>query len=410
MANPNIASIGELYGGTLAWQLEPTQIVNANSSNFTITQTSGWADNTNTYTMTNGTYLANNGNNRLLVILGWSGRKWDNNYSARIPHTMSLSTDGAGTVFNGDTWTWDRGGMKMFYWLNPTTGSDQTLTVSATVNSSSSRNMGWTGFTLYNVHQTDPFGLQLTNGQGSGSFASKYVQGSHYYGNTTYTATVTSTPGQASIVLTGAERYNYNTNVSVGSPDTGSDVTNMANGGYEDAYIRTNLVHAPNNANGSYNISVNTSSFGSGTSYDYSTSRIITLRGADAPTLFTVPTGYAVKVNQIYVDADGANLTFSSQVQGLGASGATPNTIHDSAGNDIITAVSNVAVGNLCTGVTITPGQVTKVLTQPIWLTEGNKLAASLGYSEGSMLSVSAMRPTPKATVTVAMDIIKQSA
>ena len=34
MANPNIASIGELYGGTLAWSLSPSQVVYAYGSWF----------------------------------------------------------------------------------------------------------------------------------------------------------------------------------------------------------------------------------------------------------------------------------------------------------------------------------------------------------------------------------------
>ena len=41
MANPNIASLTELYGGTLAWQIEPKQPVYAYSSKINQTIT-GW--------------------------------------------------------------------------------------------------------------------------------------------------------------------------------------------------------------------------------------------------------------------------------------------------------------------------------------------------------------------------------
>ena len=137
---------------------------------------------------------------------------------------------------------------------------------------------------------------------------------------------------------------------------------------------------------------------------------MIGLNGADATELLAVPTGYIAKINQIYATGEGPGLSLTVQVQGLSATGATPNTIHDSAGNDIITAASNVAVGTITKGLSLVAGVQNKILTQPIWLSEGNKLAASIGYSEGSMLSATQMRPTPKCNFVVALDIIKQSA
>ena len=50
MANPNIASIGELYGGSLAWTLSPTQPVLAYGSyDSNGYKTSGWSNGTQTW-------------------------------------------------------------------------------------------------------------------------------------------------------------------------------------------------------------------------------------------------------------------------------------------------------------------------------------------------------------------------
>ena len=413
MANPNIASIGELYGGTLAWSLSPSQVVYAYGSWFSQVTTSGWGSGSQSLNLSASNF-PNAFSNRILFIVGTAGWTWSNDFGTRLSNLpMRWSTDGAGSVFDGNYWSNDRGGSKLFYWLNPTGGSAQTLTISFGGNWSnySNRSIAYGGYTLYNVKQSDPFTLQLHDGAttGSGAFQGKYASGYHYYGNSSTTKEMTANPGDAILLSTGHERYVNGHSFSTANP-SGGDITDIGSTGSYDERNRNTLVHAPTGTTGSVEVSASTTSFGSSSNYDYSHTRMIGLNGADATELLAVPTGYIAKINQIYATGEGPGLSLTVQVQGLSATGATPNTIHDSAGNDIITAASNVAVGTITKGLSLVAGVQNKILTQPIWLSEGNKLAASIGYSEGSMLSATQMRPTPKCNFVVALDIIKQSA
>ena len=118
MANPNIASIGELYGGTLAWSLSPSQVVYAYGSWFSQVTTSGWGSGSQTFNLSASNF-PNAFSNRILFIVGTAGWTWSNDFGTRLSNMqMSLSTDGAGTVFDGNYWSHDRGGSKLFYWLN----------------------------------------------------------------------------------------------------------------------------------------------------------------------------------------------------------------------------------------------------------------------------------------------------
>ena len=98
----------------------------------------------------------------------------------------------------------------------------------------------------------------------------------------------------------------------------------------------------------------------------------------------------------------------SAQIKGLAAQGQTPSTLRNTTNTaDLITTTTANAVGNIAAGITDVPGQQTKLLTQPVWLQEGNQLAVGVGFGQAQMKSTTELKPAPTATCTVSMEIIK---
>ena len=166
----------------------------------------------------------------------------------------------------------------------------------------------------------------------------------------------------------------------------------------------------PGNTTGTWTWSGNTS-YGSGSYLDYQGYLLMVLNPAPPATpLFTVPTGYVVKVNQIYLGTGGSGLTASVFIDELPAAGQDPQSIENSDGSDVITASGNDSLANLVTGIPLAAGATTKILTQPLWLTEGSNLKVSTTTPTPTMYDSTTFSGTAPADCIISMEVIKQSA
>ena len=448
MANPNIASLGELYGGTLAWELSPTQPVmmygsnGANSDLYRYGPTSWDSSNNWTYNSSeeSTSYIERtievpaNFDNRMIMVHSWNGGNYwgserseimgGTNFKVKMKHSSDSSWTTLTELQDGyDDWTFPfRGIAAWHYMLAPQSGTYTVRWVANSYTGNSYRHQAYAIHGFYNVNQTNPFKIQLTystdpagvvlarnwdysnptpeSGAGAGQAGSSYKTVSE----------LTASPGDLCVLSYGWESY-----VNGPQEDTDTPLAQVVQAfsytGYS-AFMRVSYMSCPSGTSGTCNWRKWHNSYGS-SGYSNQRSRAVTIQAAPAQELFAVPTGYIAKINQIYAGSSSSGLAFTAEVQGLAAHGANPNTIHDSAGNDILTTNSttpNVAAGTIASGVAITPGQQTKALTQPLWLHEGNKLAAMVGFGQPTMKSTTEMKPAPTATVTVAMELIKQSA
>ena len=124
MANPNIASIGELYGGSLAWTLSPTQPVLAYGSyDSNGYKTSGWSNGTQTWAWTMPSAFSD----RLLIMTFMAKDIWGNEYpdvtNGSVTYGGVAPTGELGGA-NGSGWYPTAGRARIVYWVNPPTGSN----------------------------------------------------------------------------------------------------------------------------------------------------------------------------------------------------------------------------------------------------------------------------------------------
>ena len=436
MANPNIASIGELYGGSLSWTLSPTQPVAAyGAHDANGYQMNNWSNGTQTWSWTMPSAFSD----RLLVFVLMSQDTWGNEY----PDVTNGSVTYGGTAPTGEVgganataWYPTEGRARIFYWVNPPTGANNfifTATGGMATYSGSSRNLKFGIFPFYNINQTEPFKMQLTGDMdgndsllvrkdfgytaytSNGGNAGYSWNGSQYGVGDEVDFKVTSSPGDLVMFMVGKQG-----NVNIYStPNNGAEVTvntgtwagldigtkwySMGNSGSYDPNIFFYIGACPNGTDGDMTLRPEIYSINSSSSDDVNC-RAFVLQPAAAPTLFTVPSGYVVKVNQLYVGTSSTGLSFQAGIKGL----STNDTL--ATGSDIITAVNNGATGTLISGLSIVPGTQTTVLQQPVWLYEGAQLTAGLGFAEPQMKSSSEMKPAPTATCTVSLEVIKQSA
>ena len=438
MANPNIAALTEFYGGTLAWELTPTQPVfafeqwsgyNMNNSKFRsgsegYKHAGDWTAGSPAYIEYDWT-IANSFQNRLFIFTAAATDVNGSEGTEIIGTTTAPTYNGtAMTELTGGHNSWTvpyRHQMRIWYMVNPPTGTNSFRFTAADsfTSGNTQRTLGYEFSTFYNVDQTNPFKIQL---DGAVDDASILVGGDQVNYNTWSTTTpaagseqemkFTASPGD--LVLAWIQ---HEDNVTFNNPAvnylTDSTGASWTRHNYHDSASKEwQSVHmsVPSTAStGQVNLKWKPNSFNSsGSAYSYIRPRGATLAAAGATNLFTVPTGYTVKVNQMYAGSTTPGLAMTAQVKGLPASGASPSTLRNASNNaDLITAVDNDAVANIASGVTITPGQQTTLLTDPIFLTEGNILAAMVGFGEGYMKSASEMKPAPTATIAVSMEIIK---
>ena len=424
MAIPNIAALTELYGGTLAWELTPTQPVfsydgkRSQSNTGPYAFTANWTSASPSYADISYT-VPSSESNRLLIFTAGSVNYYGQDRQ-EIGQTTNVPTY-AGVAMTELTtennWALSNDGiMRMWYLLNPATGTNNLrYTASNNYTSSYQRILNYEINTFYNVNQSNPFKIQLNDSFDANGFL---CEGTYNYGhyNTTspstpVTKTFTCSPGDLMYdVMFFGSWVNTNDSTSWTSTTAGVDWTRHNFHSNYSMKWQSRYCSVPSSVSGGEaKMDFLPSSFSSSQwSYNYHSSRGVTMQAADATTLFTVPTGYVVKVNQIYAGSTSAGLAMSAQVKSLAASGGSPATLRNAADTaDLITAVDNGSVGNVASGITIVPGQQTKLLTQPIWLQENNQLAAMVGFGQGEMKSATEMKPAPTATCTVSMEIIK---
>ena len=436
MANPNIASIGELYGGSLSWTLSPTQPVLAYGSyDSNGYKTSGWSNGTQTWAYTMPSAFSD----RLLIMTYMAQDIWGNEY----PDVTNGSVTYGGVAPTGELggsnasgWYPTDGRARIVYWVNPPTGSNNfifTATGGMSNYSGGSRILKYTIYAYYNINQAEPFKMQLTGTMdGNDSLLVKKNFGYSTYvdagGNQGYSWNglqygvgdhadfkVTASPGDLVMFMLGkqgnvniyaapnnGEAVIVNTGAYAGL-DIGTKWYNLGNTGSYDPNVFNYMASCPNGTDGDMTLRPEIYSINSSSSDDVNC-RAFVLQPAAAPTLFTVPSGYVVKVNQLYVGTSSTGLSFQAGIKGL----STNDTL--ATGSDIITAVNNGATGTLISGLSIVPGTQTTVLQQPVWLYEGAQLTAGLGFAEPQMKSSSEMKPAPTATCTVSLEVIKQSA
>ena len=434
MAVPNIAALTELYGGTLAWELTAAQPVfsydgkRMQTSGSPYNWTSGWTSASPSYIDISYT-VPSSFSNRLLIFVAGSVNYWASDES-EVAATTNVPTY-AGVAMNELTTNsdWDlpySGRLRIWYLVNPATGTNNIRFTAANGTSigNNARLLNYEINTFYNVNQANPFKIQLSDALDTASLLVGKNLNYGHYNNTTMSDpamrqsyTFTASPGDLCLHWMQREAY-VNTNYS-GTTNSNYSYKSLTDGvtwnyfNYHTAYSQmweSHYFSVPSTVGGG---EVNmhfmpTSLSSSSYTNTYHRSRGVTLQQANASTLFTVPTGYVVKVNQIYAGSGSAGLAMSAQIKGLAANGATPATLRDTTNsNDLITTTTNDAIGNIAAGIAITPGQQTKLLTQPIWLQEGNELAVGVGFGQAQMLSATAMKAAPTATCSVSMEIIK---
>lgn len=415
MAQVNIASLGELWAGTLSWTLNTSQTIYAYSSAGN-TSISSWSG-SSPWSGTVSVNIPSAGSNRMFFCFLSAQSANGGNFYNRV-NTASATLNGVSlTKFDSSMWTADQGAAVILYGPAPTTGS-QNLVISQ---SDGSYSLMVTYFTMYNVHQTAPFKTQI-GGIGSGSNYQEWSNYS-YTGYHNYSGTYdpsnnvmigekksTGVPGDVGLLFRLFEYYAGTHSISNGT--TSQDTVfhtlthnNVWTAGGKAVYMSA----CPGNTTGTWTWSGSTT-YNSGSTYDYNSYRLLVLNPAPPATpLFAVPTGYVVKVNQIYLGTGGSGLTASVFVDSLPASGADPQSIENNAGTDVITATGNDALANLVTGIPLAAGSSTKILTQPLWLTEGTNLKVATTTPTPTMYNSTTFSGTAPADCIVSMEVIKQS-
>ena len=433
MAVPNIAALTELYGGSLAWELTPAQPVFSydgkryQTAGGTYNWTSSWTSASPSYVDISYTVPTSH-DNRLLVFVGASVDYWGSEKSEIISTTTAPTYAGVSMTELTTSSTMDLpygGKLRVWYLVNPATGTNNIrFTAANHFTSNYTRLLNYEINTFYNVNQSQPFKIQLNNStDDAGLVCYRALNWGHYGGSTSpaesyrQNMTFTASPGDLCINWFTREQWvqsSYSdpnsTNYSFKSTTDGITWEYYnAHSAYGN-YWYSHYVSVPSSVSGGeVNLGYLPSSFSSsGYQYNYHRMSGVTIQQANAATLFTVPTGYAVKVNQIYAGSSSAGLAMSAQIKGLAAQGQTPSTLRNTTNTaDLITTTTANAVGNIAAGITVVPGQQTKLLTQPVWLQEGNQLAVGVGFGQAQMKSTTELKPAPTATCTVSMEIIK---
>ena len=392
MANPNIAAIGELYGATLGFRVSSQQPVFASSGSLTITNSSS----TSTTSITTPTQYSN----RILLCQVTS---YDSSYANNAGNTMTYNGVSMTRINNGSS---NHSGWIHYYLVNPTTGANDLV---FNLNGSTSSNSTWGAYAyFYNINQTDPF-RTLTGGV-------KYFQESIYRSKTsedwdndddTDTKRFASMPGDIGIMMGGGARRVASTI----SFDAGSSSGSMWSSGSSGDYWS-------HRATGMYAkiTSTNTNMSMSGSSWYNNSSSDTTFNGtamvmqpSAGSSIMTCPSGYVIKVNSVRAgnpEADGLTATLS--VSGLVASGDSPATYRNAAGNaDVVTASGNVQGVNLSTAVTIPQTGSLELLSRPFWLTEGDNLETLVMFAQPTMQN--SVIEAYAADFVVTFDVIKQS-
>ena len=416
MAQVNIASLGELWAGTLSWTLDTSQTIYAYDSVNTTTLSS-WNGSSPHWQTINATVPSAGSNRMFFCFLASSSANGGNMYN-RV-NTATVTLNGVSlTKHASSMWTADSCAAVLFYGPAPTTGT-QDLTISQ---HDGNYPVYMTYFTMYNVHQTTPFKTQI-GGIGSGS---DYQQWSNYSytGYHNYSGVydpnnniqvgqkqTTGVPGDVGLLFRLFEYYSSTHSISNGTTSEDTVFHNLATQqNWTAGGLAVFMSACPGNTTGTWTWSGSTS-YNSGTTYDYNSYRLMVLNPAPPATpLFTVPTGYVVKVNQIYLGTGGSGLTASVFIDELPAAGQDPQSIENSDGSDVITASGNDSLANLVTGIPLAAGATTKILTQPLWLTEGSNLKVSTTTPTPTMFDSTTFSGTSPADCIISMEVIKQSA
>ena len=416
MAQVNIASLGELWAGTLSWTLDTSQTIYAYDSvnNTTLSSWSGSSPSVATQSIS----IPSAGSNRMFFCFLTADQANGGNIYNRV-NTATVTLNGVSlTKFDSSMWTADSCAAVLFYGPAPTTGT-QNLVISQ---HDGSYNVYMTYFTMYNVHQTAPFKTQI-GGIGSGS---NYQQWNNYSGTGYYNYSgvydpsnnvnvgekkSTGVPGDVGLLFRLFEYYSSTHSIDNGTTSEDTVFHTLAHHQVWTAGGRGVYMSAcPGNTTGTWTWSGSTS-YNSGSYLDYQGYRLMVLNPAPPATpLFTVPDHYVVKVNQIYLGTGGSGLTASVFIDDLPAAGQDPQSIENSDGSDVITASGNDSLANLVTGIPLAAGSTTKILTQPLWLTEGSNLKVSTTTPTPTMYDSTTFSGTAPADCIISMEVIKQSA
>ena len=409
MAQVNIASLGEMWAGTLSWTLDTAQTVYAHSSYGSLypgTSSYPWTG-SSPYTSTQSLTVPSAGSNRFIFVFYYA-RHAQRNVTLNTNFTVTLNNVALTRL--GSYWSWDGGSGAVYYGPAPTTGA-QNIVTSHTNGNGNSTNEDFSAeyFFMYNVHQTVPFKLQtLTNTDdgasldSSGHFQSWY---NYYYGTwQSFQKSATGNPGDVGLLFRGHEYYSRN--ITLSSSTTGATFDRIyQNGSHGEVWM--SAAPAASTGTWDWNGSI---TYDNSSNLDYNSSRLLVLNPAPPSTpLFTVPTGYVVKVNQVYLGTSESGLTASLSLNNLPAAGQDPQSIENSSGTDVITATGNDILGNLVSGQAVGGGAATKLLTQPIWLTEGAQLICFTSTPKATMVNSTTFSATGKADCLVSMEVIKQS-
>ena len=412
MAQVNIASLGELWAGTLSWTLDTSQTVYAADSKGSLSPGSSsypWTG-SSPYTSTQSVTVPSTGSNRYIFLFYYARHAQRNstlnsNFTVTL-NGVTLSQLGGAASY----WSWDGGTGAVYYGPAPTTGAQNVVTSHTNASgNSTSYNFECDYFFMYNVHQTVPLKLQsLTNTDdgatlhSSGHFQSWY---NYYYGTwQSFQKSATGNPGDVGLLFRGHEYYSRTMTLS--SSTSGTTFTRIyQNGSNGEVWMSA----CPSGSTGTWDWN-GSITYDNSSNLDYNSSRLCVLNPAPPTTpLFTVPTGYVVKVNQVYLGTSEGGLTASLYLNDLPAAGEDPQSIENSSGTDVITATGNDALGNLVSGQSVGGGTATKMLTQPLWLTEGAKLIVSTSTPKATMVNSTTFSATAKADCLVSMEVMKQS-
>lgn len=417
MAQVNIASLGELWAGTLSWTLDTSQTVYANDSRVQWTAGSGGWSGSNPYTYTQSVTVPSAGSNRFIFVFYTATHA---QRATSIMSDWSVTLNGValsplGNTSQGGYFSFSGGAGTIWYGPAPTTGTQNLVTSHTNANGNSSSFSYYANyFFMYNVHQTVPFKLQaLSNTDDYGTLDSSghfQTWNNSYYGtDQSFDKDATGNAGDVGLLFRGHEYYARGLTLSSTDPASTTFHTIYQHQTYDAGQQDVYMSACPTEATGTWEWqgSVNTYS---GSSLDYSESKLLVLNPAPPTTpLFTVPTGYVVKVNQVYLGTSETGLSASLYLNDLPSAGQDPQSIENSSGTDVITATGNDPLGNLVSGITVAGGATTKMLTQPLWLTEGTKLIVSTTTPKPTMVNSTTFSATAKADCLVSMEVMKQS-
>ena len=130
MAQVNIASLGELWAGTLSWTLDTSQTVYAASSKSSLSPGSSsypWTG-SSPYTSTQSVTVPSTGSNRYIFLFYYARHAQRNstlnsNFTVTL-NGVTLSQLGGAASY----WSWDGGTGAVYYGPAPTTGAQNVVT------------------------------------------------------------------------------------------------------------------------------------------------------------------------------------------------------------------------------------------------------------------------------------------